>query len=259
MAVVQVKERDHIIIININRVEVRNALSTEVILELDRIFMKLANDRNTRVVLIHGAGDKAFSAGADLKERIGMGEQETLKFVEKIQSTFQKLASLPMPTIAAINGDAFGGGLELALACDIRVMSSLAEVGLTECSLGIIPGAGGTQRLPKIIGVALAKELIFSSRRIKAAEALAMSLISHMGSDSDETKKLALKVALAIAKNAPLAVRAAKESIDQSEEKNMKSGLSAELAGYHSILDSADRKEGLKAFLEKRPAVFSGT
>lgn len=258
MAVVEVKEHDHILIISINRMEVRNALSSEVILELDKLFSKLGHDKNTRVLLIHGEGDKAFSAGADLKERIGMSEQETLKFVEKIQSTFQKLASLPIPTIAAINGDAFGGGLELALACDIRVMSSVAEVGLTECSLGIIPGAGGTQRLPKIVGIALAKELIFSSRRIKALEALAMGLVSHIGSDAEETKKIALKIALAIAKNAPLAVRAAKEAIEQSE-KNIQSGLSAELAGYHSILDSHDRKEGLRAFIEKRPPQFTGT
>ncbi len=258
MSSVLLKEHEHITIISINRAEARNALSTEVIQSLDEIFKNLLKSENTRAVIIHGESDKAFCAGADLKERQKMGEQETIAFVEKIQTTFQKLASLPMPTIAAINGDAFGGGLELALACDIRVMNETSQVGLTECSLGIIPGAGGTQRLPQVVGISLAKELIFRAKRLTAPEALSMKLVSAICSNSEVTKKLALKIAFDIAKNAPLAVRAAKDAINHSESKDMRSGLMAELANYHSIIESYDRKEGLRAFLEKRTPEFRG-
>lgn len=258
MSSVLIKEHEHVTIISINRPEARNALSTEVIRSLDEIFKNLLKNENTRAVIINGEGDKAFCAGADLKERQKMTEQEAIAFVEKIQTTFQKLASLPMPTIAAINGDAFGGGLELALACDIRVMNETAHAGLTECSLGIIPGAGGTQRLPQVVGISLAKELIFRAKRLTGPEALSTRLVSAISSGSEETKKLALKIAFDIAKNAPLAVRAAKDAINQSESKDMRSGLMTELANYHSIIESYDRKEGLRAFLEKRTPEFRG-
>lgn len=255
---IKIRNQDHITILSINRPEVRNALSFEVVNRLDEIFSSLNDDEETRAVIIHGEGDKAFSAGADLKERQGFNEQETFNFVKQIQKTFQKLACLPMPSIAAINANAFGGGLELALACDIRVMSANAEVGLTECSLGIIPGAGGTQRLSRIIGYSRAMELIFSARRLNGAEAHALGLSSILASDSDDCKRLALKLGVDIANNAPLAVRAAKASITRVLLNEIKSGLVDELGCYHSILESADRKEGLRAFNEKRLPLFSG-
>jgi methylglutaconyl-CoA hydratase len=256
---VLVENHAQVMVIRLNRPEVHNALSSLAVNALSRICDEMAADNQIRAVVFSGAGDKAFSAGADLKERQGLSEAQTLVFVETIQRTFQKIAELPMPTIAAINGNAFGGGLELALACDIRVMSEQAQVGLTECSLGIIPGAGGTQRLPRIVGFARAMELIFLAKRISAREALAMGLTNHLAADGKETETLALNLAEIMAKNAPLALRAAKEAILVSQEKGIRDGLVCELASYHEILDSHDRREGLKAFLEKRPAQFTGT
>ena len=250
------QQQENVQIITINRPQVRNALSSQVIEELKSIVERLANDMETRAVILTGEGDKAFSAGADLKERQNMSEQDTLAFVTKIQWVFQQVANLPMPTLAAINGDAFGGGLELALACDMRVINKTAHIGLTETSLGIIPGAGGTQRLPRLIGISAAMELIFSARRVTSHDALRLGLVNAIADDALED---AMKLAHNIARNAPLAIRAAKEAILCTQEKSLRDGLVAELASYHEILDSDDRKEGLKAFREKRMPMFRGT
>lgn len=244
--------------VTLNRPDVHNALCQSLVNEISNLCDDLAKDNSVRAVIFTGQGEKAFCAGADLKERQGMNEAQTLAFVEKIQNTFQKIAELPMPTIAAINGVAFGGGLELALACDMRIMNSNALVGLTECSLGIIPGAGGTQRLPVIVGFARAMELIFTAKRVSGAEALVMGLVTTLANDSQDTKTKALEQALSIAKNAPLAVRAAKEALIASLEKGLRNGLVAELSSYHEILHSHDRKEGIKAFLAKRNPQFLG-
>jgi enoyl-CoA hydratase/carnithine racemase len=187
-----------------------------------------------------------------------MDEAQTMGFVSNIQKTFQEIAELPIPTIAAINGDAFGGGLELALACDLRVLNSHAHLGLTECSLGIIPGAGGTQRLPRIIGFSRAMDLIFLARRIDAQEAKSMGLVNYVKDGSGATRGFALELAHKIAQNAPLAVRSAKEAILVSQEKSLSDGLVAERASYHEILETSDRREGLMAFQEKRPPRFRG-
>lgn len=255
---IMVEKRDALIIITLNRPEVHNALSSLTVKELRSICDDISRDSQIRAVIVTGQGDKTFCAGADLKERQTLTEAQTLAFVDTIQSTFQKVAELPMPTIAAINGNAFGGGLELALACDIRVMNQEALVGLTECSLGIIPGAGGTQRLPRIVGLARAMELIFLAKRISGADALAMGLVSSLAPGAGATKDLAVTVANSIARNAPLAIRAAKEAVLLSQEKGMRDGLVGELASYHEILGTSDRREGLRAFLEKRPAQFMG-
>jgi enoyl-CoA hydratase/carnithine racemase len=255
---VNIQIKDFIGTVTINRPEVRNALSSDVIKEIAEGIRKLSSSLEVRVVIFTGEGDKAFSAGADLKERQKMSERETLDFVTSIQRTWQTIAELPMPTIAAINGDAFGGGLELALACDIRIMSTTAMVGLPECSLGIIPGAGGTQRLPRIIGFAHAMDMIFSARRISAEKACDLGLINYLASDPTSTRILAHDHAKSIASNAPLAIRAAKRAIIASLEKNLREGLVEELASYHEILETADRKEGLMAFQEKRKPIFQG-
>ena len=241
---------DFITYLTLNRPDSRNALSRALLNELSCRVSELKEDNITRVVVITGAGDKAFCAGADLKERQGMSEQEVLKFLELIQDTFQKIAELPMPIIAALNGDAYGGGLELALACDIRIAAAHAHMGLTECSLGIIPGAGGTVRLPRIIGVARACDLIFSARRIGAQEALDLGLVNHLGD--------AHNFALAIAQNAPLALRAAKKALT-SDQKYLTTSFSNELEAYKQILSTKDRQEGLKAFAEKRKPVYNGS
>lgn len=249
---------DHVLKVTIARPELHNALSSQVVAELHQLANQLEDDLSIRVVIFSGEGDRAFSAGADLKERQLMSEMDTLAFVKNIQSTLQKIASLPMPTIAAINGHAFGGGLELALACDLRVISAHAQLGLTECSLGIIPGAGGTQRLPRLIGFARAMEMIFLAKRIDAQEALSMGLVNAVEENAQKTKTTAYELAQKIVSNGPLAIRAAKEAILASQNTNLTDGLVRELASYHEILESEDRKEGLRAFQEKRPPKFRG-
>lgn len=247
-----------IALLNINRPEARNALSLSLVKELNDIVFALKEETSLRALVITGEGEKAFSAGADLKERSNMTEEEALHFVETIQGTFQKLAELPVPTIAAINGDAFGGGLELALACDMRAISEHALIGLTECSLGIIPGAGGTQRLPRLVGPSRAMEFIFMAKRLDAKEAIEFGLANWLFKNAAETKEHALILAETIARNAPLAVRAAKEAIKASLRKDLVSGLVFEMQAYHGILHTKDRIEGLKAFKEKRHPLFLG-
>jgi enoyl-CoA hydratase/carnithine racemase len=255
---IRCEKRDHLCTLTIARPEVRNALSLGVIKELAAHTSALAEDKSIWTLIITGDGDKAFSAGADLKERLSMTEVEALDFVRSIQKTFQQFAEFPMPTIAAINGDAFGGGLELALACDLRVVSEKANIGLTETSLGIIPGAGGTQRLPRLIGLSKAMEMIFSAQRFNGQEALRHGLVNHVASDAEQTRMKALELASTLLKNAPLALKAAKKALLAASEGGLKEGLVSELAAYHEILDSDDRKEGLKAFQEKRPPRFRG-
>lgn len=257
MTMIEQEQIGPVAIITIAREEVRNALSSAVIGELSEVVKNFSTDPSVWAVVFTGKGDKAFSAGADLKERQGMTEREALTFVENIQSTFQAIAELPMPTIAAINGDAFGGGLELALACDVRVQNTNAFVGLTECSLGIIPGAGGTQRLPRIVGIARAMDLIFQARRLSAQEAYAIGLSNYLVDGAENTRIRARELAASIAKNAPLAVRAAKAALLTSLETPIREGLVAEHAAYVKILATDDRLEGLRAFREKRPPRFT--
>jgi enoyl-CoA hydratase/carnithine racemase len=218
--------------ITLNRPEVLNALNTEL---LSALAIPLAPlylvERGIKVLIIRGAGDKAFSAGADLKERAGMNFDQTRAFLKQINEVFDLVAGLPIPTIAFMNGYAFGGGLELALACDIRIMASHAQTGLTECALGIIPGAGGTSRLPQVIGYAKACELIFSAKKINAEEALKLGLVNQI-SDSP------LELANQIAACSTTSLKAAKEA--------MKTGEVARC--YEQVLTSPERLEALKRF-----------
>jgi methylglutaconyl-CoA hydratase len=207
--------------------------------------------------LILAGNDKAFSAGADLKERAGMTPEQTRTFLRKIRGIMDLVERVPMPTIAALEGVAFGGGCELALSCDLRVLGKNAKVGLTEVSLGIIPGAGGTQRLPRLIGASKAKELIFTARRLTADDALAYGLANHVvEAGSALTKARAL--AAEIANNAPIAVEAAKAAIDGGVGVGISEGLLLEQRAYEVTLYTEDRREALKAFSEKRPPVFQG-
>jgi enoyl-CoA hydratase/carnithine racemase len=208
---------------------------------------------------VTGAGERAFCAGADLKERAGFSEAQTRAYVARIGDTFSALAALPQPSIAAINGLAFGGGLELALACDLRVASASATMGLTETSLAIIPGAGGTQRLPAVVGLARAKELIFTARRIDAASALRIGLVNAVVEPA-ALRDAALALAGEIAANGPLAVTAAKAALDlSSRAAPLHERLAGERALYlERILPSRDRLEALAAFREKRKAVWKG-
>ena len=247
-------------LLTLDRPAVMNALSFDTLGALRTHVDRLAGDPGVRAVLVTSAGDKAFSAGADLKERVGFTEEQTRAFVARIGDTFDALAALPMPTVAVIQGVAFGGGCELALACDLRLMSSSAQIGLTETSLAIIPGAGGTQRLPRLIGVARAKELIFTARRIGAEEALRIGLVNEVCAPQELLPR-AHALAAAIAANGPLAVRAAKEAIGLSERVgDLASTLRRERDLYlQRVLPSADRLEALAAFRDKRPPQFKGS
>ncbi|MGE7760421.1 enoyl-CoA hydratase [Peribacillus sp. NPDC097895] len=246
-----------IAIVTLNRPDAANALSTELLHCLFEGLDELKNDSNLRTVILTGAGEKSFCAGADLKERAGMNDDKVKETVKLIGDTITAVENLPVPVIAAINGSAFGGGLELALACDIRIASETAKVGLTETALGIIPGAGGTQRLPRVVGVPTAKELIFTARRLEAKTAQALNIISHVYPPQhllEEAKKLAGEIAV----NAPLALRAAKAAINQGADTNLKTGLQIEKDCYQITLQTRDRLEGLSAFKEKRKPVFTG-
>ncbi|XP_074993504.1 methylglutaconyl-CoA hydratase, mitochondrial isoform X2 [Calonectris borealis] len=199
--------------------------------------------------------------GADLKERAKMHSSEVSSFVSKARATINDMANLPVPTIAAIDGTAVGGGLELALACDIRVAASSAKMGLVETKLAIIPGGGGTQRLPRAIGVSLAKELIFSARTVDGEEAKSIGLISHVV-EQNEAGDAAYRRALALAREflpqGPVAVRVAKLAINQGMEVDLVTGLAIEEACYAQTIPTKDRIEGLLAFKEKRPPRYKG-
>jgi len=186
-----------------------------------------------------------------------MSENDVRRFIQTINSTFTELENLNQPTIAAINGFAFGGGLELALACDLRVAASGAVMGLTETSLAVTPGAGGTQRLPRLIGVARAKEMIYTARRISAADALAWGLVNYVV-EPDQLMAKSLELAGAIAQNGPIAVRQAKLAINRGMSASLEEGLQIESNAYAHTLSTEDRREGLKAFQEKREPIYKG-
>lgn len=250
-------ERNGIVTWTLNRPDSANALSGALLDDLLTAAEKVRYDRAARVVIITGAGEKAFCAGADLKERKGMNEEQVHRAVGKIRDAVESIASLPIPTIAAINGSAFGGGTELALACDLRIASRQAQMGLTETGLAIIPGAGGTQRLPRLIGVAQAKELIFTARRIGAARALELGLVNHVV-DSENLLTVAEELAEEIAKNGPIAVRQAKLAIDDGMGVDLSTGIAIERMAYEVVIPTEDRLEGLQAFAEKRTPKYRG-
>ena len=231
-----------------------NALSVALVRELSAAVSGLGSD--VRAVVITGAG-KAFSAGADLKERRGFSLEQTRAFLDLLGSTLNALAAVRCPVIAALNGVAFGGGLELALACDVRIAAEGVTMGLVETRLGIIPGAGGTQRLARLVGPARAKELIFSGRRFDAADALRWGIVQQVTPPA-ELEAAAGRLADEIAGAGPLAVAEAKAAIDEGLAGPLAEGLVTERRHYEVVLTSADRDEGLAAFAEKRAPAFHG-
>lgn len=244
-------------ILTLNRPEAANALSLTMLNELREIQQQLKFKRNVRCVIVTGAGEKAFCAGADLKERAQMNETEVRQTVSLIRETINEFEQLPQPVICAMNGAAFGGGLELALACDIRIAADTAKMGLTETSLGIIPGAGGTQRLPRLIGTGRAKELIYTAKRITAAEAERIGLVEYVVPPLQLLEK-AHEIANQIVENAPIAVAQAKLAINRGLEVDLYSGLKLEQMAYEITIPTKDRLEGLQAFKEKRKPVYKG-
>jgi methylglutaconyl-CoA hydratase len=241
--------------LTLNRPAARNAISWDLLNALRDQIATCHDDAELRALIVTGTGDRAFCAGADLKERKTYSEAKTRQFVRRIGAMTAEIGRLPMPTICALNGHAFGGGCEIALACDLRVMASGFQIGLTETALAIVPGAGGTQRLPRIVGVAKAKELIFTAARLPAEEALAIGLVNRVTADALGTAEA---LAAAIQKCGPLAVRQAKFAIDTGTDCGLEEGLRVEQKAYEVILPTEDRLEALAAFAEKRPPQFTG-
>lgn len=232
----------------------RNALSRAMVRDLDRNVERVSHSKHqVRAVVLRGAGDKAFCAGADLKERTSMSAGEVAELLLGLRRIFRSLERSDCVFIAFLNGVAFGGGTELALCCDLRVIAPTAEMALTEVKLGIIPGAGGTQRLPRLVGQGVAKELILTGRRVPAAEAVALGLANRVGTVGD-----AHTLARTICENAPIAVSAAKHAIDEGAHLDLDDALALEQEKYALTLGTEDRLEGLKAFAEKRPPVYQG-
>lgn len=251
--------RGHVAVWTLDRPDRMNALSRDTLLALGRLSRATAADPSVRAIVITGAGDKAFCAGADLKERQGMTDADVRRQVDLYRSELGPLDRSPKPVVAALNGVAFGGGLELALVCDLRVAVTHAKVGLPETTLGIIPGAGGTQRLPRIVGEARAKEMILLGRRLTADEALAWGLVNRVTEAGRNVVDDAVAWIAPIAEGAPIAQAAALEAIDRSFDTTLELGLELEKVSYERVLGSEDRREALRAFTEKRPPKFTGS
>ncbi len=250
------KREPGVIVATICREERLNALNKNIYEELNHLVALLKTDKATRVLIITGLG-KAFSVGADLKERQGMNEKDILLRLGFVREVYRCLEMLPQIVIAAINGIALGGGLELALCCDLRIASENAVVGLPEVELAIIPGTGGTQRLPRIVGIAKSLELILLAKRVSAREALGIGLVNAVvgvGQSLNEARNFASKICEA----GPLSTREVKNAIRKGMNNNLEVGLQVEAESYRTVLYSKDRLEGLKAFSEKRKPVYRG-
>ncbi|HEU4962529.1 MAG TPA: enoyl-CoA hydratase [Bacilli bacterium] len=254
---VTVELTEGIATVTFNRPNAANALSVEMLEQFIDALYALKFDPECRVIVVTGSGEKAFCAGADLIQRGQMDLPQTRQHINLIRTAVNELEAMPQPVIAAVNGVAFGGGTEITLAADIRVAAEKAKFGLTEVALAIVPGAGGTQRLPRLIGVAKAKELILTARRIDAAEAERIGLVNHVVAFDDLLAK-SYEIAREITKNGPLAIRQAKLAINKGVEVDLATGLSIEQNAYEVIMPSQDRLEGLQAFKEKRPPVYKG-
>ena len=252
-----VEYRDAIVWVTLNRPAVRNALSLAVNIALGELARDLNERDDLRAAVITGAGDKAFCAGADLKERRGVTAENTAPYLNAIGGAIYGWAQLRIPTICAMNGSAYGGGLELALSSDFRILVEGAEVGLTEVKLGIMPGAGGTQQLPRLIGEARAKELILLGRRISAARALEIGLVHQVVPAAGLTAAVEAMLA-ELATCAPLSVQCSKAAIERGYGKPLAEGLEIENTCYQRTLFSEDRDEGLAAFAAGRPPQYRG-
>ncbi len=247
---------NNIAIIETNRPKALNALNNELLLELITVIELVAISADIKALIITGKG-RAFIAGADISELQTIEDSFAGRDAAMTgQNIFNALAALPIPTIAAINGFALGGGLELALACDLRVASPDARMGLPEVSLGLIPGYGGTQRLPRLIGQGRALDLILTGRHVKADEALQLGLVNRVADDALTTAK---EIANSIIKNSPIALGLAKESVVRGLDTSLSQGLEIEADIFGMVTTTADMKEGTAAFLEKRAADFKGS
>ena len=248
---------DGVAVLTIDRQDKLNALNPQVVEELAQALLELDADP-PRAIIVTGAGSRAFIAGADIAVMSEMSPMEAKRFAELGHAATALLDRGPAPTIAAINGFALGGGCEVALACDIRIAAENALLGFPEVSLGILPGMGGTQRLPRLVGPGVAKELIFSGRRIKAEEARTINLVNRVVPEG-EALTVAKELASQIAANGPLAVRMAKAAANRSLDVDLTSGLEYEADQFGLLFSTEDAREGMGAFVEKRKAQFKGS
>ncbi len=253
---VDVDMADGVAVVTMNRPQALNAFNTEQLDHLGAVVRAIGQDRTVRVVILTGAGDRAFAAGADIKEMVELTAAEGLAFGRKGQALTNAVELLPQPVIAAVNGYAFGGGCELAIACDIRLASENARFAQPEVGLGIPPGWGGTQRLPRLVGPGVAAEMIYSGRQVNAQEALRIGLVNAVH-PLDQLIGAARELAAQIAKNSPAAVRASKRLIGMAFTGEPGAGLAAEVAAFAAAFAAPDQREGMRAFIEKRPASFA--
>ncbi|MBY0554987.1 enoyl-CoA hydratase/isomerase family protein [bacterium] len=246
-------------ILTMNRPESLNALNTALLNEMADACRQLSemSFEDVKALIITGAGEKSFVAGADIKEMTSMNEDQAMQFAKRGQSIFHELNLLKIPVIAAVNGFALGGGLELALACDFIIASENAKFGLPEVSLGLIPGFGGTVRLTRAVGIRKARELTFSGEMINAAQALQMGLVNHVVPLAELMPTVLKKVEMILSRS-PLAVAEAKKSINQAFDLETEAALENEAQIFGTLFNSADTKEGTTAFIEKRKPVFKG-
>ena len=252
------KIEEQIATITFNRPEVLNALNEASLKELSHAIDNVAEDGDIRVLILTGAGDKSFVAGADIREFLKFNALKAKLFSEMGHGLVNKLQEMPIPVIAAVNGFALGGGCEVVIACDFIYASENAMFGLPEINLGIIPGFGGTQRLPRLIGKNRAKEMIFTGKMIPATEAQAMGLVNKVCAQ-DELMDEVLNVAKIIISKGKVSLRAAKQAINTGMDVDLKTGCRIEIDAFAICLASPDAKEGIQAFLEKREADFKGS
>ncbi|MGZ5089744.1 MAG: enoyl-CoA hydratase-related protein [Burkholderiales bacterium] len=247
-----------ILTITLDRPDTRNAINTQMGRELREIFAPLVFEaKDVRCIIVTGSGDKAFCSGGDLKERNGMSDADWRSQHALFEEAGYAIMNCSAPVIAAVNGGAFGGGCELALACDFIYAAASARFALTETSLGIIPGLGGTQNLPRAVGERRAKELIMSARLFSAQEALEWGMVNQICEDA-QLMPMTLEAARRICANGPVAVRQAKKAIHYGLNADLRTGLAFEIECYNRTVVTEDRLEGVKAFVEKRKARFAG-
>ncbi|MFT3921884.1 MAG: enoyl-CoA hydratase-related protein [Myxococcales bacterium] len=253
-----VEQRDGIAIWTLARPDRMNSLTTEMLRAFEQLVHETRASKEVRAVVITGQGTRAFCAGADLKERRSMSDAQVREFLNAAERTLLAIDRLDRPVIAALNGAALGGGLELALACDLRVAAPGVALGLPEVSIGIIPGAGGTQRLPRVVGLSRATQMVLLSERVSAEEAWQIGLVHRVAPADQDVLAFALELARPFREGAPLALAAALEALRAADELPLEAGLNRERACYERVLTSEDRKEALEAFAAKRKPEFKG-
>jgi enoyl-CoA hydratase len=246
-----VRIENNVAVVNLNRPKSLNALNSDMVAELGRAFEELSGDAQVKVVII--TGEKNFAAGADITNMVELTPEEAYDFA--FSPVYNKIAACPKPVIAAIEGFALGGAMELALCCDLRIAAPNAKVGFPEITLGIFPGAGGTQRLPRLIGPAQAKKLIYTGAIIKGEAAHALGLVDTL---ADNPLEAALALAQELAAKPPVALKLAKECIDRAGDVDVNTGIAFEATSWARLFATSDQKEGMRAFIGKRKPAFTG-